>query len=80
MSLLSVTRLRLRSFRFVPQFIFANQQAARQLRKQPGFRGGKLLVDRNLTFWTMTLWDDERTMRAYRDSGAHREVMPKLIS
>jgi hypothetical protein len=39
-----------------------------------------LLVDRHLTFWTLTAWESERDMRAYRNSGAHLKAMPKLIN
>jgi hypothetical protein len=75
----SVTRLRLRSLRFLPQFVVLNERAVRQLRRAPGFRRGKLLMDRGLSFWTISLWEDEASMRAFRDSGAHRAVMPKLL-
>jgi quinol monooxygenase YgiN len=74
----SITRLRLRSLRFLPYFLVLNEGAVRQLRKAAGFRRGKLLVDRRLTFWTMSGWEDEASLRAYRDADAHRAVMPKL--
>jgi Domain of unknown function (DUF3291) len=75
----SLTRLRLRSLRFLPQFVVLNERAVRQLRNAAGFGRGKLLMDRGLSFWTMSLWEDEASMRAFRDRGAHRAVMPKLL-
>ena len=79
MALISVTRLRIRSFFYLPQFFWGNELSARQLSQAPGFLGGRLLVDRHRTFWTLTAWDDQAAMRAYRNSGAHAGVMPKLL-
>lgn len=79
MALISGTRLRIRSLLYMPQFFWGNELSARQLVHSPGFLGGKLLVDRDRAFWTLTAWEDESAMRAYRNSGAHRKVMPKLL-
>src|SRR5690349_16049880 len=79
MALVSGTRLRIRSLFYLLQFFWGNELSARQLVNSPGFLGGKLLVDRNRTFWTVTAWRDEVSMRAYRNSGAHRKVMPRLL-
>jgi hypothetical protein len=79
MTLISGTRLRVRSIFYLPQFFWANELSARQLAHSPSFLGGRLLVDRDRTFWTVTAWEGEAAMRAYRNSGAHRKVMPKLL-
>ena len=79
MPLISGTRLRVRSPIYLPQFLWGNEMSARQLARSPGFLGGGLLVDRGRAFWTVTAWEDEAAMRAYRNTGAHREVMPKLL-
>ena len=50
-----------------------------QLVQAPGFVRGKLMVAGLKTFWTMSVWRDEAAMRAYRGSGAHGGVMPKLV-
>lgn len=79
MPLISGTRLRIRSPFYLPQFLWGNEMSARQLARSPGFLGGRLLVDRDRAFWTLTAWEDEAAMRAYRNNGAHRKVMPKLL-
>ena len=74
----SVTRLRLRSPRYLPAFLPDNARVVRQLRATPGFRGGELLVTGWLTYWTASVWENETAMRAFRNSGAHRAAMQKL--
>ena len=79
MPFVSVTRLRVRSLRFMPIFFFHTMRTQRQVQAAPGFRIGALLPDRRLTFWTLTVWDSADAMRAYITSGSHRIVMPKLM-
>jgi heme-degrading monooxygenase HmoA len=74
----SVTRLRLRSVRFLPRFIIDAAQAARQTGRSSGFLRGRVLPDRGMTFWTITLWQDEQAMRNYRSSGRHGLIMRRL--
>jgi hypothetical protein len=38
-----------------------------------------LLPDKDWTFWTMTAWDSEESMRKFMTSGAHKAAMPRLI-
>ena len=80
MAFVSLTRLRVRSVLFLPRFVWLNEQIVRQILKSPGFREGKILVDAHLTFWTLTSWDSEGEMCAYRDEGAHRAATPKLAA
>ncbi len=35
-------------------------------------------MEAKLTFWTMSIWNDELAMRAYRNTEAHKLAMPKL--
>ena len=79
MTFVSITRLRVRSLRFMPAFFWQTRGAIRQAGEASGFIGGSLLPDRRLTFWTMTLWRDEADMRGYILSGFHRQVMPRLF-
>jgi hypothetical protein len=76
----SVTRLRIRSIRFLPFFFISIFRTSAQVQRMDGLIEGELLVDRKLTFWTMTAWNDERAMIAYRNSGSHRAAMPRLLT
>jgi hypothetical protein len=79
MSLVAVTRLRVRSVRFLPSFAVHVFRARRQAREAPGFQGGSLLADRNWTFWTMTVWDTLENMRHYMTTDPHRTTMRYLF-
>src|SRR5262245_36985866 len=74
----SVTRLRVRSLRYLPAFLWQTRAVQRQIVRAPGFRGGSLLVDRRWTFWTLTVGDSEQAMKAFRGAAAHGTVMPRL--
>jgi heme-degrading monooxygenase HmoA len=71
--LASVTRLRVRSLRYVPAFLWITFLSQRQAARAPGFLGGRLLVDAGWTFWTLTTWESERAMKAFRGA------MPRLV-
>ncbi|RZI57795.1 MAG: DUF3291 domain-containing protein [Zymomonas sp.] len=79
MPFVSVTRLRIRRWHFLPAFFLQTFQTGRQVRSAPGFRTGALLPDRRWTFWTLTIWDSAEAMRAYITTGSHRVAMPKLM-
>jgi heme-degrading monooxygenase HmoA len=76
---ISVTRLRIRSIRFMPFFAIHTQRSLSQVRRAPGFRTGALLPDRSFTFWTLTAWDSQEDMRRYMTTGSHKTVMPRLM-
>ena len=78
MYFISVTRLRIKSFWYLPQFFFANSAAEKQLKKTPGFIEGKELIDKHMTFWTLTAWKDEQSMKLFRNGKAHQQAMRKL--
>jgi heme-degrading monooxygenase HmoA len=79
MIFVSLTRLRLRSFRFVPFFAFYTSRSLKQVKRAKGFQTGALLPDRRWTFWTMTAWDSQESMRQFMVSGAHKAAMPHLL-
>lgn len=79
MSFISVTRLRIRSVRFLPFFAVHALRSNQQVKAAEGFRGGSLLPDRDWTFWTMTAWDSQEAMRRYMLSGPHKRAMPHLM-
>lgn len=76
--LASVTRLRIRSVWFLPPFLWRTLQSQRQVARSSGFVGGRLLVDSRHTYWTLTVWQDEKAMKGFRGSGAHARVMKRL--
>ncbi len=78
MSLVSVTRLRLRSIRFAPFFVLHTNRTITHIRKADGFVAGAVQRDPALAFWTLTVWRDQHAMRAYGASGAHRKAVPHL--
>ena len=78
MPLISVTRLRVRSAWFLPEFFIYAMRSSRQAQRSPGFLMGRLVNDARRTFWTITVWDDEKSMREYRGTAAHGKAMPKL--
>ena len=78
MPFVSITRLRLGSiFRLIP-FMRANNASIRTLIHTPGLIVGKELLDKGLTFWTLTIWEDDASMRSFRNSAGHRKAMQKL--
>jgi hypothetical protein len=79
MIFVSLTRLRIRSFRFVPLFAFHAFRSMRQVRMAHGFQCGALLPDSNRVFWTMTAWDTQENMRRYMTTGSHKAAMPHLL-
>ena len=78
MPLVSVTRFRARSIRFIPLFAFHANRAIAQVRKADGFIAGEVQRQADRALWTMTVWRDQAAMLAYMTSGAHGKAMPHL--
>jgi heme-degrading monooxygenase HmoA len=78
MYFVSVTRLRLKRARTLPAFLWLTLRSMLQARKSKGNMDVQTLKDRGLVFWTMTVWGTEEDMRAFRNSGEHKRVMPRL--
>jgi len=76
---ISLTRLHLRSKRFFLSFLLYTWRSGRQAKRSRGFRGGRLGGDSQGGNWTMTTWDSEADMRAFRNTGAHAVAMRKLL-
>jgi hypothetical protein len=79
MTFVSLTRLRIRSIRFLPRFARHTLRSLRQVKKAAGFQTGALLIDRSWTFWTMTAWDTQESMRQFMMTGSHKQAMPHLL-
>ncbi|MEW6320450.1 MAG: DUF3291 domain-containing protein [Acidobacteriota bacterium] len=80
MPLVSVTRLRIRHWWYVPAFTWQSLRSARQAARSPGNLAVRLRRDPHRTYWTMTAWTDEAAMRAFMVAGAHGAVMKRLLT
>lgn len=78
MPFVSVTRLRVKSILYLIPFMRANEASVKALKTSEGLIKGMELIDKKLTFWTMTIWEDEASMKGFRGSLAHREAMQHL--
>ena len=78
MPFVSVTRLRIRSPRYLPMLFLQAARSAWQARQAPGSLKVSLLREANRTFWTRTLWSDEKSMRAFQSAEPHGKVMRQL--
>src|SRR4051794_28078517 len=80
MPLVSITRLRIRSWRYLPSFVIQSFRGARQAAAAEGHLPTALLRDRDNTFWTATSWSSEAGMKAFMHSGVHGPVMKRLLT
>jgi hypothetical protein len=80
MPFISVTRLRVRSLRYLLPFFWQTLKVAREAEHSPKFLGGRILREARNAFWTVTAWEDEAAMLSFRQKAAHRVVMPKLLN
>ena len=79
MPVIAVTRLRVRSWRYLPMFVVQSIRAARQAAASQGNRSTKLLRDQGKAFWTATSWSDEAAMKQFMHAPPHGPVMKKLL-
>ena len=76
--LVSVTRLRLRSVRYLLPFLVWAFKSNNQAMKTPGCVAIDTRKTRGLTFWTRSVWKDESSLKSFMINAPHRKVMPKL--
>jgi heme-degrading monooxygenase HmoA len=74
----SVTRLRIRGRRHLPAFIVMALRSALQAKAADGNVGVALLAEAHRTYWTRTIWTDERAMRRFIIAQPHRQAMRKI--
>lgn len=79
MPVVSITRLRVRSWRYLLPFLYFALRSSRQAKNANGNLDVSLLRDAHLAFWTRTVWTTEDSMKSFMLSGAHRQVMPHLL-
>lgn len=80
MPIISVTRLRVRSWRLLPAFLFTALRVGSQARKAHGNLAVKVFNDRRRAFWTCTAWDSEASMKAFMLAAPHGPAMRKLLN
>jgi hypothetical protein len=78
MPLVSITRLRVRRWRYLAQFVIQSIRAARQAKRAPESLAVSVLRDADRAFWTPTVWRDEAAMRSFMRLGVHRRIMARL--
>jgi hypothetical protein len=79
MPFVSITRLRVRSWRYLPQFLWHAFASQRQLKRSEGFMRGMLSNSPDRVFWPASVWTDDAAMKRFRDTAAHKAAMPKLL-
>lgn len=80
MPVVSITRIRVRSWFYLPTFFSHTLRIARQAAAAEGSLGVKLLRDRRNTFWTNTSWSSEEAMMAFMHATPHGPTMRKLLT
>lgn len=74
----SITRLRVRSFWYMPLFMLHAMRTLMQAQRAEGVQGVETRFEKNNVVWTKTVWSDEAAMKQYRGSGAHQVAMRLL--
>lgn len=79
MPIVSITRLRVRSWIFLPAFFLRALRIGGQAKSAPGNLAVKILNDRRHTFWTCTSWESEDAMRSFMLAPPHGPAMRRLL-
>ena len=79
MAVISVTRLRLRSLDYLPAFLEYADPAHAQAEQAPGNIHTLIRAQTETVYWTLSVWDNEASMRTYMMADAHGKAMPKLV-
>jgi heme-degrading monooxygenase HmoA len=73
------TTLPLTGHRHVPGFLRDTWRLRRQLRTAPGLIGYGLVADlRRATFRTISVWEDDASLRAFAGAEPHRSIMRRI--
>ena len=78
MPFVSITRRRVRSWRYLPGFLIQSSRVARQAKQAAGSLAVSVLRDAARAFWTRTVWRDEAAMRSYMQPGMDRRIVARL--
>jgi len=77
--IVSITRIRVRSWWYLPAFFVQTLRIARQAARADGSLAVTLLRDRRNTFWTSTGWSSEDSMKAFMHAKPHGPTMRRLL-
>jgi quinol monooxygenase YgiN len=80
MPVVSITRLRVRSWRYLPAFFVRTLLVLRQTRSAEGNLKVALLKDARNTFWTSTSWSSHEAIKAFMHAPPHGPAMRKLLN
>src|SRR5438552_19048406 len=80
MPVVSITRLRVRRWWFLPQFFLDALRSARQAAAADGNLAAALLRDRGLTFWTATSWTSGPARKAFMHAKPHGPARRKRLN
>jgi len=80
MPVVSITRLRLRSWRFAPAFMWFAVQSRMQAMRAAGNRGADAVREPGNIFWTRTMWESEADVKRFMIAQPHGEAMRKLLN
>jgi len=78
MSVIVVTRLRLRDPKYFDDFFAAAVAVSEQAKNSEGNQGADVLADANSVFWTATAWDNRDSMHAFVEKEPHLETMARI--
>ena len=79
MPVVSITRLRVRSWRYLPPFFITTLRVLRQAGRAEGNLRIALLKDSRNTFWTSTSWQSPESMKAFMHAAPHEPAMRRLL-
>ncbi len=80
MPIVSITRLRVRSWYYLPAFFVQALRINRQASAAEGNLAVRLLRDSGNTFWTATSWSSAAAMKAFILAKPHGPAMRKLMT
>jgi uncharacterized protein DUF3291 len=80
MPMISITRLRIRSWVYLPAFFIQALRINKQAAAAEGNLAVRLLRDHGNTFWTATSWSSHASMKAFVIAKPHGPVMRKLMN
>lgn len=80
MPVISITRLRVRRWWYLPAFFTSVIRIGKQARTSQGNLAVKILADSKSTYWTATSWESEAAMRAFMLAAPHGPAMRNLLN